>query len=104
MARLSARAALAAGVVLHGDENVIQGKDYVLYADPTDNPKVHPQIYVGVLFPEGIDEATRLDGKPAHAVGLVRQYKGRPYTYYFGSAWSRYDVRTLSHWQLLAED
>ena len=95
---------LAAGVVLHGEENVIQGKDYVLYADPTDNPKVHPQIYVGVLFPEGIDEATRLDGKPAHAVGLVRQYKGRPYTYYFGSAWSRYDVRTLSHWQLLAEE
>jgi hypothetical protein len=95
---------LAAGVVLHDDENLIRGKDYVLYADPTDNPKVHPQIYVGVLFPEGVDETTRLEGKPAHAVGLVRQYKGRPYTYYFGSAWSNYDVRTLSHWQLLTEE
>ena len=95
---------LAAGVVLHDDKHLIQGKDYVLYADPTDNPKVHPQIYVGTLFPEGVDETTLLDGKPAHAVGLVRQYKGEPYTYYFGSAWSNYDVRTLPHWQLLAEE
>lgn len=96
---------LAAGVVLHGDEHLIQGKDYVLYADPTDNPKVHQsQIYVGTLFPAGVDETTRLDGKPAHAVCLFRQYKGEPYTYYFGSAWSNYDVRTLAHWQLLAEE
>ena len=66
---------LAAGVVLHDDENLIRGKDYVLYADPTDNPKVHPQIYVGVLFPEGVDETTRLEGKPAHAVGLNSSQK-----------------------------
>ena len=96
---------LATGVVVHGEENVILGKNYVLYADPTDNPKVHQsQIYVGTLFPEGVDETMRLEGKPAHAIGLVSQYKGEPYTYYFGSAWSNYDVRTLAHWQLLAED
>jgi hypothetical protein len=59
---------------------------------------------VGTLFPEGVDETMRLEGKPAHSIGLVSQYKGEPYTYYFGSAWSNYDVRTLAHWQLLAED
>ena len=28
----------------------------------------------------------------------------KEFTYYFGSAWSNYDVRTLSHWQLLTEE
>jgi len=96
---------LAAGVVLHGDKDLVLDKDYVLYADPTDNPKVHQsQIFVGTLFPEGISETMRLDGKPSHGVGLIQQYKGAPYTYYFGSAWSNYDVTTLAHWRLLADE
>jgi hypothetical protein len=38
-----------------------------------------------------------------HAIGIVRSYQGQAYTYYFGAAWSRYDVRTLDQWQLLAK-
>ena len=102
---ISRPTSLATGVVLHDEENIILGKDYVLYADPTDNPEVHQsQIYVGTLFPEGVDETTKLMEKLNHAIGIVRQYKGSPYTYYFGSAWSNYDVRTLAHWKLLAEE
>ena len=45
-----------------------------------------------------------LKGKQNHGVGIVRQYQGSPYTYYFGSAWSNYDVPNLEHWQLVAND
>jgi hypothetical protein len=97
--------ALATGVVLHGSDRLITDKNYILYADPTDNPKVHQSlIFVGTLFPDTADEAIELSGKPNHAVGIIRQYKGQPYTYYFGSAWSLYDVPTMAHWQLLADE
>ena len=95
----------ASGVVLHGDDHIVLGKNYVQYADPTDNPAVHQsQIYVAALFPEGISETTLLRGEQNHAVGIVRNYSGQPYTYYFGSAWSLYDVPTQAHWQLCIDD
>jgi hypothetical protein len=95
----------ASGVVLNGEGELVLGKDYVLYADPTDNPKVNQsQIFVGTLFPNGVDETTKQSGSKNHALGIVRQYDGKPYTYYFGSAWSRYDVKTMAEWQLLAND
>lgn len=97
--------ALATGVVLHGEDNVVLGKDYVLYADPTDNPKVHQsQIYVGTLFPNGVSETITHGGAQRHAVGIVGGYRGEPYTYYFGSAWSLYDVPTFTHWKLMADE
>ena len=79
----------ATGVVLNGEGELALGKDYVLYADPTDNPKVNQsQIYVGTLFPNGVDETTRLNGSKS----------------YFGSAWSSNDVKTMAEWQLLADN
>ena len=97
--------ALATGVVLHSEDHLLLDKHYVLYADPTDNPKVHQsQIYVGTLFPDGIDETLILKGELNHALGIVHQYQGQPYTYYFGSAWSCYDVRTMAQWQLVADE
>ena len=36
-----------------------------------------------------------------HAVGVVKNLKNNQrYTYYFGSAWSCYDVRNQEEWQL----
>ncbi len=102
---LKQASAWASGVVLNGEGELAIGKDYVLYADPTDNPKVNQsQIYVGTLFPNGVDETTRLNGNKKHALGIVHQYNGKPYTYYFGSAWSSSDVRTMAEWQLLANN
>ena len=95
---------LAAGVVIHDDKNPLLGKNYVLYADPTENPQANQsQIYVGTLFPEGIDETVSWGESPRHGLGIIRQYK-KPYTYYFGSAWSGYDVRTFAQWQQTAEE
>ena len=96
---------LAAGIVLHDNDNLLLDKRYVLYADPTDNPQVHQtQIYVGTLFPNGIDETLRLEGELPHVIGILRHYSGKPYTYYFGSAWSNYDIHTMAQWQHAADE
>lgn len=96
---------LATGVVLHNEDHLLLDKRYVLYADPTDNPKVHQsQIYVGTLFPKGVDKTLVLEGELNHGIGMTFDYCGEPYTYYFGSAWSGYDVHTMAQWQLTAEE
>ena len=102
---ISSPMALAAGVVLHGSDNLVLGKNYVQYADPTDNPKLHQsQVYVAVLFPEGVNETRLLEGGLNHGIGIVNNYQGTPYTYYFGSAWSGYDIRSQAQWQLMINE
>ncbi len=93
---------LAMGVVLHGKDHVVLGPDYVQYADPTENAQVHQsQIYVAALFPNGVSETKNTCG---HALGILHNYRGEKYTYYFGSGWSLYDVPTQEHWQLCIDD
>ena len=87
------------GVVVQKEDPlpVVLGTNYVSYTDPTDQPNVHQApLYVAVLFPNGLVETRRHDG---HALGIVNNYVGDRYTYYFGSAWSKYDVRTPEEWQ-----
>ncbi len=104
---------MAAGVVLHPEdmESLVLGKGYVLYADPTDAPeKQNFQIYVGALFPNGVKETKALwlkepaNGYAGHGVGIITYHPAERYTYYFGSAWSKNDVRTFNEWQLRAEE
>ncbi len=104
---------LAMGVVLHEEDmkDLSLADDCVLYADPTDNPQGQQfQIYVGVLFPEGVKETRQLLDNPhangivGHAVGITDYQPGARYTYYFGSAWSKNDVRNFVEWHLRAED
>ena len=86
------------GVVIQREdpEPVVLGSDYVSYTDPTDQPRVHQApLYVAVLFPDGQVETRRHRG---HALGILPRYDGSPYTYYAGSAWSKYDVRTPDEW------
>lgn len=99
---------LATGVVVHQEDrnSVVLAKDYVHYADPTDNiPVNNCQLFVAALFPDGVNETAirqfkKLDsGAVGHALGIVDNYSGLPYTYYFGSAWSKFDVRTQAEWQ-----
>lgn len=110
---LSKPCEMVAGVVLHSEDikSVIYGDNYVLYADPTDNPtKQNFQIYVGVLFPNGVKETKSImfdspsNGNAGHGVGIITYQPGEKYTYYFGSAWSKNDVRTLNEWKLRSEE
>jgi len=90
---------LASGVVIQREdpEPVVLGSNYVSYTDPTDQPRVHQApLYVAALFPNGKVETRRHRG---HALGIVNDYHGEPYTYYFGSAWAKYDVRTPEEWK-----
>ena len=86
------------GVVLQPEdrESYVLGKNYVAYTDPTDQPNVHQApLYVAVLFPNG-NVTTRRQNN--HVLGIVNDYDRKPYTYYFGSAWAKYDVRTEEEW------
>jgi hypothetical protein len=99
---------LATGVAVHQEDrnSVVLARDFVHYADPTDNVPVNNcQLFVATLFPNGITETTIkqfkkvVDGAVGHALGILDDYAGNPYTYYFGSAWSKFDVRTQAEWQ-----
>jgi len=103
---------LASGIVLHSEDkdNVELGSEYVLYADPTDNPRVNNcQLFVATLYPEGISQTRKLlfdqpsGGNEGHALGVKSNYKGESFTYYFGSAWSKYDIRTMQEWKARTE-
>ena len=104
----------ATGFPIHEEDTETKtfAKDYVSYADPTDNVEVNnSQVYVGVLFPEGIDHTyyqlfdKKHDGATGHALGLKRGLKNQEkYSYYFGAAWSKYDVRSYAEWQIRIKD
>ena len=110
---LSQSVDVATGVVVHEEDtqSIAIGRDYVAYADPTDNPAAQNfQIYVAALFPNGISETKALlNGQPAngiagHAIGIMKDYQpGDRFVYYFGSAWSKGDVRTLDEWKMRIE-
>jgi len=103
---------LAAGLAIRMADTtrIVRGDHYVLYADPTIDPQRHnSQIYVAMVFPDGIDRAcnqmftVHVGANAGHALGIVDDYDGRPYTYYIGMAWSDLDVRSLEEWQLRTE-
>ena len=40
----------------------------------------------------------------SHALGILRNYQdGQRFHYYFGAAWSEFDVRSQDEWQLRIE-
>lgn len=100
----------ATGVPIHVEDTVSYtlAPDYVAYADPTDDVSRNQcQLYVATLFPEGISKTLfqpfthQHDGATGHVLGVLDSIKDKqPYTYYFGAAWSAYDVRTMEEWQL----
>ena len=89
----------ASGVVVHDErpEASVLGADYVAHVDPTDNPRaINAQLFVAAVFPQGAVATKKAEG---HLLGTLQGYDGKPLTYYFGSAWSKYDVRSLEEWK-----
>ena len=98
-----------AGFVVHeGAVNTLHmGRNYVEYADPTDNPSGHGiQIYVAVVFPEGKVQPrwlknTRLSkGVAGHAICKTTLRPNEKATYYFGAGWIGSGIRNQKMWQL----
>jgi hypothetical protein len=92
---------IAAGLAIRpADPNpVVIGKDYVHYADPTVDPERHQfQIYSALLFP---DTKVIIKQQENHALGVLKNYQeGQRFHYFFGAAWSEFDVRSQAEWQL----
>lgn len=101
---------VASGVVVHNEDTTSMeiGHNHVLYADPTDNPSGQNfQIYVGVLFPydqvqtQFVANEGSANGIAGHALAIRRGVlPGEKVTYYWGSAWSKFDCHTLFEWAL----
>ena len=77
---------------------VVKGKGYIHYADPTVDPDRHQfQIYSALLFP---DQPVTIVQQESHALGIMKGYQsGQRFHYFFGAAWSEYDVRSQAEWQ-----
>ena len=92
---------IAAGLAIRpSDPNpIVIGKDYVHYADPTVDPERHQcQIYSAMLFP---DQPVTITQQEDHVLGILKNYQsGRRFHYYFGAAWSEFDVRSQAEWQV----
>jgi hypothetical protein len=95
---------IAAGLAIRPADptTVVIGKDYVHYADPTVDPERHQfQIYSALLFP---DTKVTIKQQENHALGILKNYQsGQRFHYFFGAAWSEFDVRSQAEWQLRIE-
>ena len=100
----------------HGEHRIIsldKGSNFNRITVWYDSIPARADLAAGVvtaLFPEGAETQTLMLKQPqgeiaGHALGIVRKaIVGRRYTYYAGSAWSCYDVRTFREWQLRIEE
>ena len=92
---------VAAGFAIRPAEpnTVVRGDGYIHYADPTVDPERHQcQIYVALLFP---DEQVEIATMESHGLGIKKNYQsGQRFHYYFGAAWSEFDVRSQDEWQV----
>lgn len=95
---------IAAGLAIRPADptTVVIGKGYVHYADPTVDPDRHQfQIYSALLFPDTEVDIKQME---SHALGILRNYQdGQRFHYFFGAAWSEFDVRSQAEWQLRIE-
>ncbi len=107
---LSVPTMCAAGVVVHKSAPeayaVNKKQGYVAVADAMDHPEAqNGEVYIGCLFPEKMKKVQYLPlekevaGGIGHVLGATEYQPGQTFTYYFGSAWSKYDVPTLEAWQ-----
>lgn len=103
------------GCVVHKDNPqayVINRKEgYVAYADNISSPKKrNGQLFVACLYPQKMQKLRYLplDKEVAdavgHVVGQTRYQWEEPFTFWFGSGWSLYDVPSMNVWEALLRD
>lgn len=97
------------GLVVHTKRtaDLTLADDFIAYTDPTDNDTRHNfEIYVAVVFPDGINE-TRLIRDPRHerqgivgnAIGVKRGLTaGATFTYWFGASWHKSGTADQAAW------
>ena len=105
---------LCVGIAVHEsqpDAYVINKKvGYITYADALDTPQgQNGQLYIGVLFPQKMKALKYLplkekkSGAVGHVIGQTTYQPQQAFTYYAGSAWSKYDVPSQQVWETLLQ-
>ncbi|MCQ2223158.1 MAG: glycoside hydrolase family 88 protein [Bacteroidaceae bacterium] len=123
---------VCAGIAVHESQPsayVINKKaGYIAYADALDTPKgQNGQLYIGCLFPQDeminanqkqkfnlryLPLKEKKSGAVGHVIGQTKLKAEKTlddtkpiasYSYYVGSAWSRYDVPNMAVWETLLQ-
>ncbi len=104
---------VATGFVLHEPNGTVAteaANGYITYVDPTDNVNNNNgKIFVGAAFPAPVKEAKSVlfseqekkelrGGADGHVLAISEYQPGSEYTYYFGSAWDKADIKTPEAW------
>ena len=105
---------IAAGIVIHPENPEAYVLDanngYVTYTDLSDN--IHNgngEIYLGVVFPEEMNEAkvqlfteeesrSLRGGASGHVLAISEYQPGEEFTYYWGSGWNKYNFTDVTMW------
>lgn len=110
---LSSVTPLAVGIVLHEPDGAVTtdaANGYITYVDPTDNVNNNNgKIFVGAAFPATVKEAgTTLfsdrereelrGGADGHVLAVTDYEPGSEFTYYWGSAWDKADIKSAADW------
>lgn len=110
---LSSVTPVAVGIVLHEPDGAVTAdaaNGYITYVDPTDNVNNNNgKIFVGAAFPATVKEAgTTLfsdrereelrGGADGHALAITDYEPGSEFTYYWGSAWDKADIKSAADW------
>lgn len=101
------------GIVLHEPNGAVvadAAAGYITYVDPTDNVNNNNgKIFVGAAFPAPVKEAKSVlfpeqekkelrGGADGHVLAISDYEPGTEYTYYWGSAWEKADIKDAAAW------
>lgn len=93
-----------AGIIVHdSNTNYVLNKknSFIAYADAMDTPKgQNGELYLACLFPN-VNTKLEYDKYSKHILGKLKLGQDKCFTYYFGSAWSKYDIPNIQQWQSL---
>ena len=105
--------AVATGIVLHEPDGAVvadAAAGYITYVDPTDNVNNNNgKIFIGAAFPATVKEAKSVlfpekekkeqrGGADGHVLAISDYEPGSEYTYYWGSAWEKADIKDAASW------
>ena len=103
---------VASGIVVHKSQPkayVINKKEgYITYSDALDTPQgQNGQLFIACYYPKKM-KAIKYQPLPeekaggiGHVLGVTTLSQEKTFTYYAGSAWSKYDVPTMTVWEQL---
>ena len=102
---------VATGIVLHEPNGAVvtnAAKGFITYLEPTNGPN-NGKMFMGAAFPAQVKEAkvvlfpenekkTLRAGADGHLLAISDYVPGSEYTYYWGSAWDKGEIKTIAAW------